>query len=127
MLHHPFNAFARSSDAMRASGLLPVTGPLPPNSGLRDNAEEGVPEAQIWGPLPVTSENVQAIIVEVGSLGCRTLPTSGQLPTTKGYGSLSGKSREGSRMMRVLPAPAQACLSSPTMGFYSSDAPVSPT
>ena len=67
-LDHPFNAFARSSDAMRASGLLPVEGPLPPNSGLRDNAEEGVPEAQIWGPLPVTSENVQAIIVEVGSL-----------------------------------------------------------
>ena len=64
-LDHPLNAFARSSDALTASGLLPLEGPLPPNSGLRFNAEEGVPEAQIWGPLPATADNVQVIIVEV--------------------------------------------------------------
>jgi hypothetical protein len=66
-MDHPLNAFARSSDAMRASGLLPLEGLLPPNSGLRNNAEEGVPEAQIWGALPVTAENVEVIIVEVRS------------------------------------------------------------
>ena len=64
-LDHPLNAFARSSDALRASGLLAREAPLPRNCGLRHNAEEGVPEAQIWGPLPVTADNVRAIIVEV--------------------------------------------------------------
>jgi len=77
-LDHPLNAFARSSDALRASGLLPFEGPLPPSSGVRNNAEEGVPEAQIWGPLQVTPENAQVIIVEVGA---RNLPELDNLRT----------------------------------------------
>jgi hypothetical protein len=64
-LDHPVNAFARSSDAVRAAGLLPVDGPIPPESGIRDNAREGTPEAQIWGPLQVMPSQVRAIMVEV--------------------------------------------------------------
>jgi hypothetical protein len=67
-LDFPLNAFARSSDALRASGLLSRQSPLPPNGGIRNNAAEGTPEAQIWAPLPVTPEYVRVIIVEVSSL-----------------------------------------------------------
>ena len=31
----------------------------------RDNASEGTPEAQIWGPLQVIASQVQVIMVEV--------------------------------------------------------------
>jgi hypothetical protein len=64
-LDHPVNAFARSCDAVRAAGLLPVERPIPAGSGIRDNANEGTPEAQIWGPLQVVPGQVRAIIVEV--------------------------------------------------------------
>ena len=64
-LDHPLNSFARSSDALRASGLLSREDRLPPGIGLHHNAEEGVPEARIWGPLPVTADNIKVIIVEV--------------------------------------------------------------
>jgi hypothetical protein len=64
-LDHPVNAFARSSDAVRAAGLLPVEGPIPPGSGIRDNASEGTPEAQVWGPLQVIPSQVRCIMVEV--------------------------------------------------------------
>jgi hypothetical protein len=64
-LDHPLNAFARSSDALRAGQVL--TGVIPTNSGIRDNAREGTPEAQVWGPLPVTADQIRAIIVEVVS------------------------------------------------------------
>jgi hypothetical protein len=64
-LDHPLNAFARSSDALRAAGLLAVGGPLPPESGIRDNAREGTPEAQVWRPLAVISSQVRVIIAEV--------------------------------------------------------------
>ncbi|MGH7173085.1 MAG: hypothetical protein ACRELG_22620, partial [Gemmataceae bacterium] len=63
---HPLNAFARSSDALRASHLL--AGAIPENSGVRDNSREGTPEAQIWGALQLTSDQISAIIVEVISL-----------------------------------------------------------
>jgi hypothetical protein len=65
-LDHPLNAFARSSDALRAGGLL--AGPIPANSGVRDNVQEGTPEAQVWGALQVTADQIQAIIVEVASV-----------------------------------------------------------
>jgi hypothetical protein len=65
-LDHPLNAFARSSDALRAAALL--TGAIPPGSGVRDNAQEGTPEAQIWGALQVTPDQVRAIMVEVTSV-----------------------------------------------------------
>jgi hypothetical protein len=64
-LDHPVNAFARSSDAGRAAGLLSVEGTIPLGSGIRDNAREGTPEAQIWGPLLVIPSQVLAIMVEV--------------------------------------------------------------
>jgi hypothetical protein len=64
-LDHPVNAFARSSDAVRAAGLLPSDAPIPPGSGIRDNASEGTPEAQIWGPLQVIPNQVRVIMVEV--------------------------------------------------------------
>src|SRR5206468_12615187 len=64
-LDHPVNAFARSSDAVRAAGLLPVEGPIPPGSAIRDNASEGTPEAQIWGPLQVIPSQIRVIIAEV--------------------------------------------------------------
>jgi hypothetical protein len=60
---HPLNTFARSSDALRAGQLL--TGAIPANSGVRDNAREGTPEAQVWGPLHVTSDQISGIMVEV--------------------------------------------------------------
>jgi hypothetical protein len=50
-LEHPLNAFARSSDALRASGLLAEA--IPSGIGVRDNSREGPLEAQIWGPLQV--------------------------------------------------------------------------
>jgi hypothetical protein len=62
---HPLNAFARSSDALRAAHLLIMA--IPANSGIRDNAQEGTPEAQVWGPLQVTAEQIRAIMVEVTS------------------------------------------------------------
>jgi hypothetical protein len=65
-LDHPLNAFARSSDALRAGQLL--TGAIPGNSGVRDNAQEGTPEAQVWGALPVTPDQIRAIMVEVTSV-----------------------------------------------------------
>lgn len=65
-LDHPLNAFARSSDALRASDLL--FGAIPENSGVRDNTREGTPEAQIWGALQVTSDQIRAIMVEVTSV-----------------------------------------------------------
>jgi hypothetical protein len=65
-LDHPLNAFARSSDALRASDLL--GGAIPPGYGIRDNSQEGTPEAQVWGPLQVTPGQVQAILVEVTSV-----------------------------------------------------------
>jgi hypothetical protein len=65
-LDHPLNAFARSSDALRAGQLL--TGPIPANSGARDNAQQGTPEAQVWGALQVTADQVQAIMVEATSV-----------------------------------------------------------
>jgi hypothetical protein len=40
-LDHPLNAFARSSDALRACGLLGEV--IPPGSGVRDNARQGTP------------------------------------------------------------------------------------
>ncbi len=64
-LDHPVNAFARSSDAVRAAGLFALGGPIPPGSGIRDNASEGTPEAQIWGPLQVIPSQIRLIIVEV--------------------------------------------------------------
>jgi hypothetical protein len=64
-LDHPLNAFARSSDALRASGLLGEV--IPPASGVRDNSRQGTPEAQIWGPLRLTASQVRAIMVEVTS------------------------------------------------------------
>jgi hypothetical protein len=64
-LDHPLNAFARSSDALRACGLLGET--IPPGSGVRDNGRQGTPEAQVWGPLQVTAEQVRGIMVEVAS------------------------------------------------------------
>jgi hypothetical protein len=64
-LDHPLNTFARSSDALRASRLL--AGAIPVNSGVRDNAQEGTPEAQVWGALQVTSDQIRAIMVEVTS------------------------------------------------------------
>jgi hypothetical protein len=65
-LDHPLNAFVRSSDALRAAKLL--TGAIPTNSGVRDNTQEGTPEAQVWGALQVTAEQIQAIMVEVASV-----------------------------------------------------------
>jgi hypothetical protein len=44
---NPLNAFARSSDALRAAGLLADPGPVQPGSGIRDNSREGPPEAQV--------------------------------------------------------------------------------
>jgi hypothetical protein len=64
-LDHPLNAFARSGDALRAAGLLPREGTIPAGSGIRDNANQGTPEAQIWGPLQVTPSQVRVIIAEV--------------------------------------------------------------
>jgi hypothetical protein len=64
-LDHPLNAFARSSDALRACGLLGEE--IPADSSMRDNARQGTPEAQVWGPLRVTAEEVRAIMVEVTS------------------------------------------------------------
>lgn len=65
-LDHPLNAFARSSDALRASGLLGEE--IPSGCGIRNNGQEGTPEAQVWGPLQVTPDQVQAIMVEVTSV-----------------------------------------------------------
>jgi hypothetical protein len=64
-LDHPVNAFARSSDAVRAAGLLPAEVAIPAGSGIRDNAREGTSEAQIWGPLHVIPSQVRVIIAEV--------------------------------------------------------------
>jgi len=64
-LDHPVNAFARSSDAVRAAGLLSGEGLIPQGSGIRDNTSEGTPEAQIWGPLQVIPSQVRVIMVEV--------------------------------------------------------------
>jgi hypothetical protein len=64
-LDHPLNSFARSSDALRACGLLEDT--IPPGSGVRDNARQGTPEAQVWGSLQVTADQIRAIMVEVAS------------------------------------------------------------
>ena len=64
-LDHPVNALAHSSDAVRAAGLLSVEAPLPPGSGIRDNASEGTPEAQVWGPLHVIPSQVRLIMAEV--------------------------------------------------------------
>jgi hypothetical protein len=65
-LDHPLNPFARSSDALHAAQLL--AGTIPENSGIRDNTQEGTPEAQVWGPLQVTADQVRAIMVEVTSV-----------------------------------------------------------
>jgi hypothetical protein len=62
-LDHPLNTFARSSDALRAGQLL--HGAIPVHSGVRDNAKEGTPEAQVWGALQVTNDQIRAIMVEV--------------------------------------------------------------
>ncbi len=62
-LDHPLNAFARSSDALRAGQLL--LGAIPANSGIRDNAQEGMLEAQVWAALPLTADQIRAIMVEV--------------------------------------------------------------
>lgn len=70
-LDHPLNAFARSSDALRACGLIRET--IPPEVGVRDNARQGTPEAQVWGPLRVTADEIQAIMVEVASADDRDL------------------------------------------------------
>jgi hypothetical protein len=64
-LDHPLNAFARSSDALRAARLLSLDPAIPAGSGIRDNASQGTPEAQIWGPLQVTPNQVRVIIAEV--------------------------------------------------------------
>jgi hypothetical protein len=64
-LDHPLNAFARSSDALRACGLIGEA--MPPEVGVRDNARQGTPEAQVWGPLRVTADQIQAIMAEVAS------------------------------------------------------------
>jgi hypothetical protein len=44
-----------------------LTGAIPANSGVRDNTQEGTPEAQVWGPLQVTLDQIRSIIVEVAS------------------------------------------------------------
>jgi hypothetical protein len=64
-LDHPLNAFARSSDALRACGLIGEA--IPPDVGVRDNARQGTPEAQVWGPLPVSADQIRAIMAEVAS------------------------------------------------------------
>ena len=64
-LDHPLNTFARSSDALRAGQLL--GGAIPADSGVRDNTREGTPEAQVWGALQVTSDQIRAIMVEVSA------------------------------------------------------------
>jgi hypothetical protein len=61
--HPDPNSFARSSDALRAAQLLVAA--IPADSGVRDNALEGTPEAQVWGALQVTSEQIRGILVEV--------------------------------------------------------------
>jgi len=64
-LDHPMNAFARSSDALRTCGLFGEE--IPPEVGVRDNARQGTPEAQVWGPLQMTADQIQAIMAEVAS------------------------------------------------------------
>jgi hypothetical protein len=64
-LDHPLNAFARSSDALRAAGVLPRGQRIPEGCGVRDNSAEGTPEAQGWGPLRVTPEHIRVIMAEI--------------------------------------------------------------
>jgi hypothetical protein len=52
-------------DALRAGQLL--IGAIPANCGVRDNAQEGTPEAQVWGTLQVTVDQIRAIMAVVGS------------------------------------------------------------
>jgi hypothetical protein len=64
-LDHSLNAFGRSSDALRATGLLGPGQPVPEGCGVRDNSAEGTPEAQVWGPLLVTADHIRGIMLEV--------------------------------------------------------------
>ncbi|MCI0463635.1 MAG: hypothetical protein L0Z62_42415 [Gemmataceae bacterium] len=64
-LDHPLNAFARSSGALRATGLIPLDQPIPEGCRVRDNLAERTPEAQVWGPLCVIPDHIRGIMMEV--------------------------------------------------------------
>lgn len=98
MLDHPLNAFARSNDALRAYVFIGEE--IPP--GVRDNARQGTPEAQVWGPPQVTAKQIQVIMMEVVSADDQDLAHLRVVVERQGHFSGGSRAGRGHEMTQVL-------------------------